>query len=484
MSQFSPGEGMDPDWTHSQATEALDAGYSMHGRQTLSDGEVDDTLDDEIAAWAEWTHFVDTHEHLPEESTRLEWQESHLTPCDDFGLLFSHYIDSDLRSAGMPAEDMQRLVSPDVSTGDKWAALEPYWAAVKFGGYGQAVRIAAKRLYGVDDISGDTVDAIDQAYHDLISPGFYEHVLRQVAGIDSCQVDSLDAVVFRESQRPLLLMQDISILDLHMGPDWRRPAGPTGIEVRDLADYHRVVDWWFEKYGPYAVAVKSQAAYSRRIDYEDVPAERVEAAFRKQLDGDPVDWPEAKAVQDHLFWYCVRRATEHDLPVKLHTGYYAGHDSMPIDRLATNPGDACALLRHAPDTTFVFMHICYPFQDQMIAIAKQWHNAVIDMCWAWIINPKASADFLRSYIMAAPTNKILTFGGDYIPVEVVVGHASLARHGIARAVTDLLHQGWLSRRDALELIDPLMHGNAERLFRLQEKRAAARSVPWDHLIEG
>lgn len=456
----------------------------MQGRRP-GDGGGESALDADIAAWVEWTRFVDTHEHLPEESTRVRWEPGHGIPCDDVGALFSHYIDSDLVSGGMSSEALGRLCGAEVPVHEKWAALEPHWPAAKYGGYGQAVRIAAERLYGVDDISAQTFEAMDEAYRALISPGFYERVLREVAGIDSCQVDSLDAVVYRETERPLLLMQDISILDLHMGPEWRVPAArASGIDVRDLSDYHRVIDWWFERYGDYATAVKSQAAYGRRLDFADVPAEQAAAPFLRQLNGDPVDDAEGKAVQDHLFWYCVRKATEHELPVKIHTGYYAGTDSMPLHRVGANPGDVCELLRQSPDTTFVLMHIGYPYGSQMVAIAKQWHNAVIDMCWAWIVDPEASTRFLRSYVMAAPANKLLTFGGDFIPVELVVGHAAIARHGIARALTELLRAGWLSRRDATELIDPLMHGNAERIFRLDRKRAAARAVPWDHLVEG
>lgn len=461
------------------------AAFSMYGMRELADRGTESTLDDEIAAWAEWTYFVDTHEHLPEECTRTNWEPGHGIPCNDVGALFSHYVDSDLVSAGMTPDELGRLGGPDVPVTEKWAVLEPYWPAVKCTGYGQAVRIAARRLYGVEDVGAHTFEEMAQGYHNLVGPGFYERVLREVAGVDSCQVDSLDAAVYRQSERPLLLMQDISIMDLHMGPEWRVAAvRPSGIDVRDLSDYHRVIDWWFERYGLYATAVKTQAAYGRRLDFADVPAEEAAEPFLRQLHGDPVGAAESKTVEDHLFWYCVRKATEFALPVKIHTGYYAGNSSMPLHRVGANPGDICELLRLSPETTFVLMHVCYPYEDQMTAIAKHWHNAVIDMCWAWIVNPEASARFLQSYLMAAPSNKLLTFGGDHIPVELVVGHASLARHGIARALTNLLRSGWLTRSDAIELVDPLMHGNAEAIFHLEEKRAAARAVPWDHLIEG
>ena len=100
------------------------------------------------------------------------------------------------------------------------------------------------------------------------------------------------------------------------------------------------------------------------------------------------------------------------------------------------------------------------------------------MCWAWLMNPLASKDFLKKYLVTAPANKILTFGGDYIPVEPVLGHAAITRKGIAQALTELVQEGWLSRKSSLELIDPIMHDNACTLFRLPQKMKILQKVKW------
>jgi len=421
--------------------------------------------------------LVDTHEHLIEERDRLQQPRHPRVGADDWSLLLSHYLNSDLLVAGMPRQAYDRLFSPDVDPGDKWQLVEPYWPAVKNTGYAIAARLAARTLYDVDDISAATVARLQQGYDRLRQPGFYERVLKEHAGIESCQVNFLDRP-FSESPMPTLLMQDISILGMHAGPDIPRFAEPAGIAVTSLADWHRVIDWWMETFGPYAVAVKSQYAYSRDIDYRRVPAEEAEPLFARRLAGEPLDEGQRKALEDHLFWHAVQKATAQGLPVKLHTGYYAGHNYMPLGRLARNPASASDLCRAAPETTFVFMHIGYPYYEEMIALAKHYSNAVIDMCWAWIIDPLAAVDFLAKFLVTAPANKILTFGGDYIPVELVVGHAQIARRGIALALRKLVAEGWMSEADALALVDPLMHGNARRLFALEEKTKTLRRAPW------
>jgi predicted TIM-barrel fold metal-dependent hydrolase len=434
---------------------------------------------DDLAALIARTPFIDTHEHLVEEERRTGWTKPtpHL-PCDDWALLFTHYLNSDLLVAGMPARDYAAFTAPDTSTTRKWALLEPWWPAVKHTGYARAVRIALERLYGVSELNAKTVHRVAEGYRRTVRRGFYATVLREHAGIESCQVNSLEAP-FMESRQPRLLMQDLSILAFGVGAaNWQRFTDADGSRATDLAGWHRVIDHWFARYAPYAVAVKTQVAYQRRLDFEDVPAERAAEPFRRLVAGEPVSDAERKAVDDHLFWYCVRKATAAGLPVKVHTGYYAGQNSMPLGRVVQNPADFAEVLRRAPDTTFVLMHMGYPCQEQILALAKHYANAVVDLCWAWIISPTATERFVRDFLVTAPANKLLTFGGDYIPVEPVVGHAALARQGLHRALERLTGDHWLTRAEALELVPMLMHGNARRIFRLEAKERALRNAPW------
>jgi len=215
-----------------------------------------------------------------------------------------------------------------------------------------------------------------------------------------------------------------------------------------------------------------------RSNHRTPTAGKVEGLFQKRLANQSLTATERKALEDHLFWYAVQQATAHQLPVKLHTGYYAGQNRMPLERLLHNAGSAAELCRQAPDTRFVFMHICYPYYEELLAVAKHYANAYLDMCWSWIINPVAAKDFLKKFLVTAPANKILTFGGDYIPVEPVLGHATIARQGIALALSELVDEGWLSLSDAMDLIDPIMHGNATAIFNLTEKARTLDGMKW------
>ncbi len=421
------------------------------------------------------TLFIDTHEHLYEEKERLT--RATRGEYDDWSMLLANYVNAELVVAGLPQAQMDRVSSTSVDPIEKWRIVEPYWPAIRHTGYGQAVEVAVQKLYGVPGLSNETLGRIQQGYRNWVKPGFYARMLKEAGGIESCQVNH-SGPPFYQSDQPELLIQDISILGMHMLGNMELCSKPAGIQVRDLGDWHAVIDWWFKTYSAYSVAVKTQAAYNRALDYDDVPAEKAAPLFKRKLAGETLSDEETKAIQDHLFWYSVRKATEYSLPVKVHTGFYAGHSKIPLSRVSGNPASACDMCRRSPDTRFVFMHICYPYYEDLIAVAKAYPNAYLDMCWAWVISPVASVNFLKQYLVTAPANKVFTFGGDYRPIEPAIGHAEIARRGLVQTLAELVEEGWLNLDSALSLVGPLMNGNPRRVFRVDEKASTLRKAPW------
>ena len=129
------------------------------------------------------------------------------------------------------------------------------------------------------------------------------------------------------------------------------------------------------------------------------------------------------------------------------------------------------LVQEYPQTTFVLMHMAWPQQEQLLALAKHQPNVVVEMSWAWTAAPRSAADFLERFLTTVPANKLLGFGADYQTVENVVGHAELARRGLERALQSLVDSEWLSIDDALQLV-PLAH--ARQRQRILPSPAARR----------
>ena len=411
--------------------------------------------------------FVDTHEHYVPESVRLNGGEPDGTPwafgADDWTIFFAMYLRDDAFVSGMGDADLNRFFAPGLDAAGKFRLFAPYWQRIRHTGYAQAVRRTLRALYDEDDLTAETAPRLAEKYEAFRRPGFYREILGR-ANVEYAQVNSLRRI-FEEPEQPDLLRQDLGLLELTAASevDIAQVERETGRKTTSFDDWLATIEWYFATYGPRAVAVKSQMAYRRRLDYAPVDRHRAEAAFRRRLSGWRAD-EDDMLVQNFLFRHCIEKATAMGLPVKLHTGFYAGRGYMRLERLRHNAADVALLLQAFPDTTFVLMHIGYPYQNEFLALAKHYRNAVIDMCWAWIIDPLAATRFVKDFICTAPSNKLLTFGGDYLAAETTVGHAQIARQGIAQAMRELVAEGWIGAEDVPPLAEAIMRGNAHQLF--------------------
>ena len=182
------------------------------------------------------------------------------------------------------------------------------------------------------------------------------------------------------------------------------------------------------EYNQIAKGVKTGNAYFRRLDFEKVQAEEVDKIFLKKINSQAISLVEDKLLQDHLFWYCVDKATEYGLPVKMHTGQWGNEYSMNMHWVKDNPSDCASLCRKSPDNKiYLFTILCYPHYEEMLSLTKNYSNAYLDMCWSWSINPLAAKDFFEKVYSDGTNNKIFSFGGDDVIVENLTGHAAIAQ---------------------------------------------------------
>ncbi len=414
------------------------------------------------------TRWFDTHEHLVEEHERLQpdgfrWGE----PDDlegripaDWSLLLAQYALADLVSAGLPRSAAARLLSGELAPLEQWDLIAPQLEAARATGYLRAVDLSVEGLLGVP-LARETVEQVDARLRELRRPGFYAHVLHDVARIDRCQVNSLVEDPICATATPELLEQDLHLGELVTGAHTAVEAA-SGIAVASLDDYLQVLDWCFGHLGANACAVKCAWAYDRPMAVQQVDAPP-RAAFARVRRGD-ASLGDRRLVEDFLFHRCVELATERDLPVKIHLGFLNGNGFPQMSWIYDHVADVTRIVQAHPRARFVLMHIAWPQQEQLMALAKHQPNVWVDLCWAWILAPLATADFVERFLTTVPASKLLCVGGDYLAVENVVGHAELARRGLRDALERLVARGWLTADQALALVPRLMHGNAAALF--------------------
>lgn len=434
------------------------------------EGKVSTQLLNDVYKLVKETPFVDTHEHLYSESLRLANKDNKdWTPAPDIGILFSHYADADLQVSGLPENDFKKITSWELTPKEKWKIISPYYERCRNTGYLQCVRESIKALYGEEDITENNCEKISNQIRNSIQNGFYRKILRNVANIEYVQVNCLQSGTFRDTEPASdLICFDISTVNIASSiKNIKNLNKFSNSKIKTLKDAHNTIELIFEKFGPKAIAVKDQSAYTRRLLYEKVKNEDVEPVFKRFIEKPSSLTPEElKSIQDNLFRKCIECATEYNLPIKLHTGYFAGFNGMELSRVRDNLCDLIPLIKDYPKTKFVLMHIAYPYQHELLALCKHYRNVYVDMCWSWIIDPASATRFLKEFLVTAPACKIFTFGGDFLPVELVPGHAQIARKGIALAITQLLQEGWFKESEVPPLIKRIMNQNAHETFDL------------------
>lgn len=90
------------------------------------------------------------------------------------------------------------------------------------------------------------------------------------------------------------------------------------------------------------------------------------------------------------------------------------------------------------------------------------------MCWANIVSPNASVNFLLEFIDTVPLNKISVFGGDYLFVDGVYGHLTLAKENVAKALSIKVEENLFDVNYAKEIAKMMFYDNPRRIFRLKE----------------
>ena len=446
----------------------------MCGRSDLSYGKAvtkqEPTTD--LARHIEETPLVDTHEHLRQES---EWLDDGPDILQD---LFGNYVAADLHTAGASAAAMRRLMDasdPDIAA--RFRGIEAAWQATQYTGYGEAVRLIAGQIYGLDELTADGLAAAAGRTAELRRPGERYRLLHDVANLDQVQTDNFCWPCLPDHSGLEFFLYDLSWFTLCMGDvDVPAIAGETGIEVGDLASLRRAMEAIFAGHAPCAIAVKAQHAYQRTLAWSERSDADAAAALQKVLlpRAGEVDSAAHLCLGDWCWARGVELAVEHDLPFKIHTGYYAGNDRMPTAYIPA--GNMCALFARYPEARFVLMHIAYPYSDELAALAKHYRNIWVDLCWAWSIDPYSAGDFLRRFMHAVPINKLFAFGGDTSWPTAALAYAQQARRGIRRALAAEVAVGDLTERQAMAIATRIMRANQYACFDVAGTRANIRAA--------
>ena len=138
----------------------------------------------DLAEHIQSLRMIDTHEHLDKESEYVG--DGH----DILQDLFENYIQADLVVAGATEAAVKRLFDPsDPDLRARFAGVRAAWERCRHTGYGEAVRLIARRAYGMEEITPEAIEAAAPRAIALRQPGERLRILRDEANLDHVQID-------------------------------------------------------------------------------------------------------------------------------------------------------------------------------------------------------------------------------------------------------------------------------------------------------
>src|SRR5262249_11043771 len=123
--------------------------------------------------------------------------------------------------------------NPDVRA--RFADVREAWLRCQHTGYGEAVRLIAKLVYGMDDITADAIEAARGRNLELRKPGERLRILKEVGNLDSVQIDDSSWTCQPDNSGLDFFLYDMSWHSLcngQLNPEIMNRE--TGIQVKDL----------------------------------------------------------------------------------------------------------------------------------------------------------------------------------------------------------------------------------------------------------
>ncbi|MCX6334903.1 MAG: amidohydrolase family protein [Bacteroidia bacterium] len=412
-----------------------------------------------IRDYVDTLKVIDTHEHLLN-PTLLK-----LTTFLDFSLLLQQNSYDGLITSGMPVTSLRKLYFEPTPVSEKWKIIEPYWNKSFNTISNRIMLLAVKDLYGIDELSASTVEALSAKIKKAYSGEWYNYVLHDLCNIRYVILDGdnvgakYDYVKYAKRFSTWLSLNTKfridSIAVMQVEP------------IYTLEDYVKSMSVAFEdglKKG--MAAVKVNIAYKRSLSFEKVPVETARKVFRTLINGNEdlvLPAKEAKQLQDYMMFQLLELTKKYKVPVAFHTGIQAGGNNFIGN---SDPALLTNLFYEFPDVNFVLFHGSYPFGGELTTLVRNFSNVFIDMNWTYSISPAYSARYLDEWLDAVPASKIMAFGGDQRCVENTYGNLVIARQVISKVLTEKVKSGYWSEKEVFTIARMILYDNAAKFYNL------------------
>ncbi len=239
--------------------------------------------------------------------------------------------------------------------------------------------------------------------------------------------------------------------------DW---AEAFNLEVDSLTDLEDLMDRVLDaNLRAGCRSLKAAIAYDRTLAVDTPPrrvAERIFGTPEQDLSA-----AERQAFGDYVIHAWLRRAREHRLVFQVHTG---------IGRLSgSNPLLLEPLLQQYPDVVFDVFHGGYPWIHHTGALAHNYPNVRLNLTWLPQVSTEVAVAVLKEWLQTVPQVDRISWGADCSLIEEAYGSLLAARYTIARALAELVDDGYFDLDTAIHAAHSILSRSGTAIFGLDRE---------------
>lgn len=410
---------------------------------------------------------IDTHSHVMPSSDLYDHNQDFLAN------LIQQYIQDDLKSAGMSRQEFDFIINPAINIKERFKILKPYWKLVFNTGYSRLARETLKMIYEEVELTENNIISIEEQYkRNMRDNTFFDYVLKEKCNIkkvisDHSHYDGIDIPhdknIFLPAYRlDYLILPDSTSAMRRI----EKECGHTLNTFDDMVDAIHIIMERAKKNG--AICYKSGLAYNRSLYYEFPDYHDARRGF-EELRRAKISLPDqmeyslhpTKAFQDYMMHEILSIADKENAVYQFHTGIQVGQGNIISN---SDPSLLNNIFVEYRNVKFDIFHGGYPYFYQLGALAKQFPNVYVDLCWMHTISPHDTRTALRSWLDTVPISKILGFGDDVHGIEAVAGQLGVARDNICRVLAEEIHDGLRNYDECSYVLRRILYDNPAELY--------------------
>lgn len=427
-------------------------------------------------------HLLDSHAHIPPEAA-FQNEPKDFTEVVD-------YAYNDLISAGMKINDLHSPFDgfPPMSLSDgfdplykepsveeKWEIIKKYWPYVKNMGPGICARKTLQMYFGVDDFTDETIPAINAKFAELQKKSYREFY-------DEVKVDKVVNIAINGSYgNPATdVFSPLIYTDLVTEPVNRDYVqfleSVTKKNIFSLDSYVQALDDYLEK------EVKENGmkgfklhttSFMRELEFSMPSKAAAELEFDKMitstargslLSGKGRSYDEMHSLHNYLQNHLIQKSIELDVPVQIHTGTFGGSNGAKLYN--SNPTLLSDLLIRYPQAKFDFLHSGFPYFNELAEMTREFPNLKLNVTWMQLLSPIEFIQYMEKLALWIPSNKIIGYGSDELTVLNSCATAEMYRDYMAKVLSDLTTNGYMTEKDAIFFANRVSRENAVEHFKL------------------